>query len=189
MTPRLQHLEQIRQWFVLTISRVFQDATAIEEGAGGSPAWSQDCATFEVRLLSDEERQQVRAAQRPLRGAPVMELHGVVTELARRARVALAAVDLYDASPEEESLQERTLLLVERTERDLITAYKKAVLPKRQGGMFGNVMANHNPGAAAGTGPRAHSLLCMHCGAPRLSDQDFECPYCGQHMAIKEEMS
>ncbi len=184
MTPLLQHLVQLRQWFSQSVTWIFREATAVTEPAGGSPGWAQVLATYEVAAISDQERQQVRAAQRPERGAPVMEVHAVITAVARRARAALKGLDMWDAPPDEESHLDQSMMLIERTERELITAYKLAVLPKRQGGMFGNVMANHDPaGAAATSGPRAHSLTCVHCGAPRLSEQDFECPYCGNHMA------
>lgn len=184
MTPRLQHLVQLRQWFSQSVAWIFREATSVAEPAGGSPGWGQVLATYEVSAISDPERQQVRAAQRPERGAPVMEVHAVVTTVARRARGALKGIDMWDAPPDEESHFDQSMMLIERTERELIAAYKQAVLPKRQGGMFANVMASQRPAAsAADAGPRAHSLTCVHCGAPRLSDKDFECPYCGNHMA------
>ncbi len=161
---------------------------SIEEGAGSSPGWGQVCTYFGVPLISDEERGQVRAAQRPIRGAPVMEVHSVVGVVVQRARVSLNGVSLDEAPPEVEMFYEQLRLLFERTERELIAAYRRAVLPQRHG-MFGNVMAHHDPSGTAPAGPRAYSLTCRHCGAPRLSDEDFECPYCGQNMANKEDFS
>ena len=187
MTGLADHLAQLRQWFVQSIAWAFKEAAAVELGAGSSPGWAQVLAQYEVAEISDEERGQVRAAQRPLRGAPVMELHAVVGAVIQRARTSLFSVDLDGASPEVESSHERLRMLLERTEGELIIAYKRAVLPRRQG-MFGNVMAHHASDAAS-VGPTAHSLTCNHCGAPRLSDADFQCPYCGQHMAGEDPSS
>ncbi len=182
MINRLQQLGQLQDWFVQSLTWIYGQAVAVEQGAGSSPGWQQALATFDVAPISDQERQQVRAAQRPIKGAPVMELHAVITAVIQRTRHSLHSIDLDDAKPLEESMFERLRMLLDRTENELITAYKRAVLPQRQGGMFGNVLASHTPSAAP-AGPAAHSLTCQHCGAPRLSDRDFECPYCGQHMA------
>src|SRR5690606_30536075 len=121
-----------------------------------------------------------RRLQQPLRGAPVMELSQMIASLVAQGRRSLHAVPL-DGSPAAESALEQLRMLLDRTEREAVEAYKRAVLPKRQG-MFGNVLAHHKAGPAA-TAPGAHIFCCRTCGAPRLTERDFNCPFCGNHMA------
>lgn len=186
MSAQHQHLEQLRTWFSQTIGRAYQTAWGVAEPAGATAEWQQICAYFGVPLLSDQERGEVRAAQRPTRGAAVMELSQVISAIVRQARVSLMSVDTSEAHPNTQSLQEQLRMLFERTERETVDAYKRAVLPQRVG-MFGNVMAHHDGAAKQHTDAIAHSLLCRTCGAPRLNTTDFICPFCNQHMANPEQ--
>lgn len=182
MSSKQQKVEEIRDWFSQSIQHVFETAYGIEEPAGTSEGWQAVCAQYGVTPIDDEERQQVRAAQKPTRGAPVMELGPVVEEICRQGRVALNRIDVWEAPQEAKTLHERLGNLFSRTNNELVGAYKKAVLPKPAGGMFGNVFASHDPSKKAKSGPSAHTLRCKTCGAPRLSDQDFTCAFCQNEM-------
>ncbi len=181
MSAALAHLESLRQWLSHSLAAIFREAIAIEQPAGSSPTWLQACQFHGVPPLSDAERDEVRRAQSPLRGAPVMELSQMVTSVVRQAHQSLRAV-VRDDSPAVESALEKLKMLLDRTEREAVDAYKRAVLPKRQG-MFANVLAHHDAGASTAFSGGAHTLLCGTCGAPRLNDRDFNCPFCGNHMA------
>jgi len=181
MASRQQRLEELGDWFARSIRTVFETAYAIEEPAGVSDAWRAVCEQHGVTPIDDEERQQVRAAQRPLRGAPVMEMVPIVSEICRQGRVALNRIDVWEEGQEAKTLHERLGNLFGRTDRELVGAYKKAVLPK-PGGMFANVLASHDPSKKTKGGASAHSLRCKTCGAPRLNDEDFTCAFCDNPM-------
>ncbi len=114
-----------------------------------------------------------------------MEVAQVISAIVDQAKVSLGHVDPTGVSPELASVHDKLRRLIERTEREVVEAYKRAVLPKRVG-MFANALAHHDASAAPAGAPSAHALLCMTCGAPRLSDADFSCPFCNQHMAKPE---
>jgi hypothetical protein len=179
---KIEQLDQIWVQFRTAVAEAFRTAHEVEQPAGVTPQWQALCARYGVALLPDEERQQVLSAQRPLRGAAAMELHGVIKELCREHRIATKAIDAWDAGSDVEYKHQALLNLIERTERELLDAYRGAVLPKRQG-MFGNLFAAGAPQAAAPVKAGAYTLSCRWCGAPRLSDKDFTCAYCGQQMA------
>lgn len=179
MSHALAHLDALRQWLAQSLAAIFREAFAIEQPAGSSPNWLQACQFHGVPPLSDAERDEVRRAQSPLRGAPVMELSQMVGSVLRQARRSLHAVPP-DDSPAAESAHEKLRMLLDRSEREVVDAYKRAVLPKRQG-MFANVRAHHVAGASFAGG--SHTLCCGNCGAPRLAERDFNCPFCGNHMA------
>jgi hypothetical protein len=179
---KIEQLDGIWVQFRAAITEAFSTAYAVDSPAGVSPEWEALCARYGVALLPDEERQQVLAAQKPLRGAAAMELLAVVKDLCREHRIAVKAIDVWDTGSATEHKHQALLNLIERTERELLDAYRGAVLPKRQG-MFGNLFAAGAPQAPAQVAPAAYTLSCRWCGAPRLSDQDFTCAYCGQQMA------
>jgi rubrerythrin len=182
VSASLTHLQALRAWFAQNMAAIFREALAIDEPAGHSPAWQQACAYHQVPLMSDEEREQVRRLQKPIRGAAVMELSQMVSSVVRQARSSLHAVP-NDGSQEAETALDQLRQLLDRSEQQSVDAYKRAVLPKRKG-MFGNVLAHHDDDApAAMATPSTHTLCCRTCGAPRLNDQDFNCPFCGNHMA------
>ncbi|MCD6499635.1 MAG: hypothetical protein J7M25_15195 [Deltaproteobacteria bacterium] len=162
------------------IREVFQKAREVDQPAGTTPGWARFCERYGVSALSDEERQEVLRAQNPTRGAAVMEFFDLVHRLCtdHRARVRQTCRGVDDDDVERQC--RRLLNLVERTERELVDAYRRAVLPPRQG-MFANVFAGAS-GASARPGPSSAALTCRHCGAPRLSVDDLECAYCGQKM-------
>lgn len=183
MSASLAHLNALRGWLAQNAAAIFREALAIDEPAGSSPGWQAACQYHGVPISSDQERGEIRRLQQPLRGAPVMELSQMVASLVRQARRSLHAVP-HDGSPAVESTLEQLRMLLDRTEREAVEAYKRAVLPKRQG-MFGNVLAHHQAGATATAAPSAHIFCCRTCGAPRLAERDFNCPFCGNHMAAE----
>jgi hypothetical protein len=175
-------LEQLREDLTRGIRQIFFTAMAVEEPAGRSEEWAALCAHYGVALVSDAERDQIRAAQKPLRGAPVMEFRAVVERLARWMRVETKKVNVFDAPSDVERMHDKMLLLLDRIERELVTSYSGEVLPKRQG-MFGNVMAHHDPNKKpVWDSSRAHALTCRHCGAPRLKAGDLVCAFCDRNM-------
>lgn len=176
-------LEQLHAWFARAIGAAFCEALAIPEPAGGSPAWARACDEHGVPLISEQARAEVRAAQRPIRGAPVMELAQVVTAIVGATRAHLEHVAV--AAPAEIARRDGLRRLLERADREVIEAYKRVVLPRRAG-MFANVLAHHDASARAPAlgVPGADALLCQTCGAPRLGDRDLECAFCGNHMAV-----
>jgi len=178
----IEQLDGIWVQFRTAIAEAFRTAYGVETPAGVTPEWQALCARYGAAPLSDEERQQVLSAQKPLRGAAAMELLPVVKEICRTHRIATKKVDTWDHGSQAEWKQQALLNLIERTEKELLDAYRNAVLPKRQG-MFGNVFATGTPQPRAQTAPSANTLSCRWCGAPRLSDKDFTCVYCGQQMA------
>jgi hypothetical protein len=164
------------------LAETFDTAYAIEEPAGSSAAWQAICSRWGVRLLPESERDEIRAGQRPLRGAPILEVREVVVAVVFAARHSLRTIDAFsdDAADAE---KDRLLRITQRAEGELVDAYSRAVLPKRKS-MFANATAHVTPGGASAVpAVAAHSLRCRHCGAPRFSDKDFECVFCGQQMA------
>ncbi|MFH2007166.1 MAG: hypothetical protein ABI333_11315 [bacterium] len=177
-----QQIDGIWIQFRAQLGDAFKTAYEVEEGAGSSAAWQALCAQWNVALISEEERRQVRAAQKPLRGAPAMELLAVTKNIVSLHRIALKKIDAWDVGQGVESKYDRLMALLERTDNELLTAYRNAVLPK-QGGMFGNVFVGAQPGAKpASTAPAVVTLTCRGCGAPRLSAKDFTCAYCDQQL-------
>jgi hypothetical protein len=172
-------LEQLHGWLARAIGAAFCEALAVSEPAGSSPAWARTCAEHGVAAISEQARVEVRRAQRPLRGAPVMELAQVVTAIVRAARAHLEHVLV--SGPAETSRRDKLKRLLDRADREVIEAYKRVVLPRRAG-MFANVLAHHG-GAPAAAAPSAEVLLCQTCGGPRLGERDLECAFCGNHMA------
>lgn len=175
-------LTQLHDWHRTAITEAFNTAYAVEQGAAMTPEWQALLTRYEVPPLSDEERHQVQTAQRPLRGAAVMEFLSVVQIIVKNTRIAVKQVKVFNEPDAVEKQHERLLRLLERTERELVNAYKGAVLPKAQG-MFANVFHGHDPQAAARyKSAGARTLTCRGCGAPRLSEKDFDCAYCGQKL-------
>jgi len=182
MSTRLERIRFDGEALQRFLAAAFDAAYAIEEPAGSSDIWAAVCARWGVRLLPETEREQIRAGQRPLRGAPILELREVVVAVVFAARHSLRTVDTFndDAADAE---KDRMLRITQRAESELVEAYSRAVLPKRKG-MFANATAHVQAGAAPlMPAVAAHSLRCRHCGAPRFSDKDFECVFCGQQMA------
>jgi hypothetical protein len=175
----LGHLEALQRWIAQSIAGVFREALAIEDPAGSSPGWQTLCAQMGVPPLDADEREQVRAAQKPLRGAPILELAEVMKVVVRQARKSLALVDSSQGGAVE-SGYEKLRMLLDRTERECVDAYKRAVLPRRRG-MFDHVLDHQSktPAFAGGT----HILCCRTCGAPQLLEREFVCPFCGNHVA------
>ena len=183
MSAYLSHLHSLRHWLTSSLAAVFREALAIEQPAGSSPGWLAACQYHRIAPIDEAERETIRRGQKPLRGAPVMELSQMVTSVVRQARQTLHAVPSY-GSPAGESALEQLRILLDRVDREVVEAYKLAVLPKRQG-MFGNVLAHHQESSTPSAAPSAHVFTCRTCGAPRLSPRDFNCPFCGNHMATE----
>ena len=175
----LQHLAQLRHWVSQSVAGVFREAIGIDEPAGSSPGWQTMCAHMGVALIDAPTRQQIIANQKPLRGAPIMEVAEVMKVVVLQAKRSLAVVDP-GMGGAVESTHEKLRMLIERTEQEALGAYKRAVLPKRRG-MFDHVLDHKKdaPAFAGGT----HILTCKTCGAPQLKEQEFTCPFCGNHMS------
>lgn len=181
MNTRLERVRRDGEALQRFLAETFDTAYAIDEPAGTSAEWEAVCARWGVNLLPDAEREQIRAGQRPLRGAPILEVREVVVAVVFATRHSLRTLDAFsdDAADAE---KDRLLRITQRAEGELVDAYSRAVLPKRKG-MFANATANVTAGAApAMPAIAAHSLRCQHCGAPRFCDKDFECVFCGQQM-------
>ncbi len=162
------------------IAQAFDAAYSVEEPAGLSSDWQAQCTRWGVEHISEQERQQVRAAQKPLRGAAVMELLGVIKAIVTRHRIEAKKIDTWEAQSAVDARRNRLLSLLDRTDDELITAYRTAVLP-RPGGMFAHALAGASPRPAQ-TGPSTTTLSCRGCGAPRLSPRDLICAYCDQQL-------
>jgi hypothetical protein len=162
------------------VAEAFTTAHDVAEPAGTSAAWQALCERHGAPLISDAERMQVLAAQRPLRGVPAMELQPVVKAICREHRIACKKIDVWDAGSSVESKHQSLMSLIERTETELLTAYRGAVLPK-PGGMFAHVFSGGAPAAQQTT--RATAITCKACGGPRLSDRDLTCAYCATPFA------
>lgn len=177
-----ERIDEVWIRFRAEVTEAFRIAYEVEEPAGSTPAWEALLARHGIAPLPAEERAQVRTLQRPLRGAPAMELFPVVQKVCREHRIALKRIDVWDAGSAVEYKHQSLLNLFERTEQELLAAYRNAVLPKRQG-MFAHVLSSGAPQAGAFKAASTSTITCRWCGAPRLSDQDFLCAYCGQQMA------
>ena len=178
MSRALERVLEQRRRLTTEVTRAFDAAHAVEEPAGGSPEWLVCCERWGVTPVDDIEREQIRKAQRPTRGAPVLELDRVLREISRVVRVETTRIDPSIEAREADGEQERLLRLTERVVDEVVTAYRGAVLPKAQG-MFGNVFAHHGGAqASASTGAASYSLRCKTCGAPRMKSDDFQCAFC-----------
>ena len=164
------------------IAQAFDAAHGVEEPAGTSDAWQAQLAGSGVEPISDTERQQVLAAQRPLRGAPAMELVEVIKVICRAHRIELKKVDTWDAPGVADARHGALMNLIDRTDKEVLTAYRNAVLPKPTG-MFGNVFASTSTPATAHQSASAAAISCEACGGPRLSPSDYSCAYCGTQYA------
>jgi hypothetical protein len=177
-----QQIDAIWIAFRDQVGEAFRAAHEVAEPAGRSPAWQQVCARWNVALISDAERQQVRAAQRPLRGAAVMELQEVTSRIVGLHRAAVKRIDPWDAGAAVESKHQRLVNLIDRTESELLQAYRDAVLPKAAG-MFANVFVGTSGSPRPATqGASSYTITCRWCGAPRLSARDLMCGYCDQSL-------
>jgi len=174
-------LSRLKQAFTNAVAGVFDTAHGVEEGAGVSAQWRQYCERYQVSLLDDTERAQVRVAQRPVRGAALMEVQDVITAVVKEYRIALKGINVWDAPREVELFHEKFLTLLERTSNEFLSAYKKAVLPK-PAGMFANVFSAQQTVSQSPSSPTAVTLRCKNCSAPRLNDRDFVCAYCDEQM-------
>ena len=184
MSQRAQQITALRGDFTRSIAEAFDAACAIEQPAGTSSAWEAICARYQVALSSSQEREQIRAAQRPTRGAPIMELRDVVVAICKQVRPQLKRLDATLGSPEERRVWNELYRLIDRAERELVNLYKRHVLPPTTGGLFANVLAHAGTtGSAAASKGSANLLRCRHCGAPRMNENnDFMCEFCEQHM-------
>jgi hypothetical protein len=175
----LEHLQALRRWICQSVGGVFHEAADVVEPAGTSPGWQALCARMGVSAIDDAERAQVRAAQKPLRGVPVMEFAAVMKAVVHQARQSLAMVNPH-AGGVVESTYEQVRIMLDRTERESVAAYKRAVLPKPRG-MFDHVLDSKSQTPAFAGG--ANILYCRTCGAPQLQEREVVCPFCGNHVS------
>jgi hypothetical protein len=178
----IEQIDAIWVRFREQIAEAYKAAYEVDEPAGNSPAWQALCARCGVEHISDTERAQVIAAQKPLRGAPAMELVAVVKVLCRENRIRLKKVDTWDASNVADARHGALMNLIDRTDKELLSAYRGEVLPKPTG-MFGNVFATPSTTASSHQASTASAITCKACGGPRLSPNDYTCAYCGNQFA------
>ncbi len=176
-----ERIDEVQSELRALVTEAFDVAYAIEEPAGTSDAWDAICARFAIERLEPSQRPGVLATQRPHRGAPVFELHNVAKTIEAQSRRALKKIDVWDAPGPVERAHESLRRFIERMPDELLSAYKKAVLPERKG-MFANVLTHQTAGKGQPTGGSAHALRCTTCGAPRLDAESFECGFCGNDM-------
>jgi hypothetical protein len=182
MSPTLAKIVELRRALRSAVSEAFDAAMAIDEPAGTSPSWEALCQRHGVSLISEAERGEVIAAQRPLFGAPFMEFRLVVESIVNATRPRARALWNITSSDHEVRTQgERLVRSLDRTEVELGTLYKGAVLPKA-GGMFANAMSLVGNAPAQRARPAVSTLKCKNCGAPRMKTADFVCQFCDQSM-------
>jgi hypothetical protein len=176
---RREQVEYITTTLRQGITQIFDTAIAVDEPAGTNPEWDALRDHYGVTAIDETERDEIRAATKPTRGAALMELSQTVKSLVFWARRETKRVDVWDDSPETKVLHARLEGLVDRVDDELERAYRGAVLPAR-GGMFGNVMAHHDASAPKPKWHKSQALVfkCKNCGAPKLSKTDTECPFC-----------
>ncbi len=180
---RRERVEQVLGSLRQGVTQIFDTALSVDEPAGTNAEWDALRAHYGVAPITDPEREQVRAAQKPTRGAALMEVSQTVKSLCVWARreAKRIDIDIIDDPPEMRVLHARLVGLVDRVDNEIGSAYRAAVLPARQG-MFGNVLMHHDPNAPK---PKWHksqaaAFKCKNCGAPKLSKSDTECAFCGQ---------
>ncbi len=180
----LERVETLGAQLKTAIAQVFDCAITIEEGAGTSHQWQALCAHWGVHSVSEQEREEIRVAQKPERGAPVMEVGAVIEAIVKWARIEAKRIDTWDDPHEVRVAHEKLSRLVDRIADELGASYRNLVLPPRRG-MFGNVLAHHDAAAKKNAWEKAHAhtMRCRHCGAPRLRDADLTCAFCDQSMA------
>jgi hypothetical protein len=180
---RRQRVEQVTKTLREGITQIFDTAMSVDDPAGTNAEWDALRNHYGVAAISDAEREQVRAAQSPTRGAALMELSQTVKSLCTWARreTKRIDIDIIDDPPELRVMHQRLVGLVDRVDDELGSAYRAAVLPARKG-MFGNVLIHHDASAPKPKWHKSQTLVfkCKNCGAPKLSKTDTECPFCGR---------
>ncbi len=176
-------LELLHEQLLAAVTYAFETAYAVDEGCGTSPEWAALCGQWGVELIDETQRNEARAAQRPLRGAPLMEFEELVRSMVKGIRRETKKVDTWDDPHDVRVMKDRLDHLIGRIEGELSGLYRAEVLPKRQG-MFANATMHHDGAQKSSWDKaRAHVFKCKTCGGPRLKASDTICPYCDNPMA------
>ena len=178
MLSAADRLRELEGWLGKQVGDALSASLEIETPAGSSAAWSTICSQFSVTETDAESRVREAAATGMLRGAPVDELYAVLSAIASEGERRLEAIDYGDDGPQQRRW-ERLRSLLGRIRDETIKAYRKRVFPKKKS-MFGAAMASAT-GKKASSDERntdAFVMRCQNCGAPRLSQADFNCEYC-----------
>lgn len=170
-------LEVLERWLGTAVGEALEAALGVEAPNGTTPAWQAILTRWGVSPTADEVRERLARTTGMRFGAPVGELHDVLTAVAEQAEPRLRAIDW----PLDDALQHRRAERLQRTIGELrestLALYRQRVLPKR--GMFAQARAaaGHGP---VGKGParEAFVLRCSGCGAPRVREDHLRCDYC-----------
>ncbi|MBI5548661.1 MAG: hypothetical protein HY901_32670 [Deltaproteobacteria bacterium] len=171
-------------WLGSAVGDAFTTALRVGEPAGHSPEWMQVLEQHGVQATPDDERRRILTATPLTHGAPVGELSAVLERIAERAQIALNAIEYPDDAAQAARWERMRMRIGDLRERTT-AAYRKRVMPRRS--MFAVAMESARAGAAAAPhGRQAFVLRCPRCRAPRLSDSDLTCVYCGADLGSGE---
>lgn len=170
-------LEDLERWLGTAVGEALETALSVEAPNGTTPAWQAILNRWDVSPTADEAREGLARTTGMRFGAPVGELHDVLTIIAEQADPRLRAIDW----PLDDALQQRRAERLQGTISGLrdstLALYRQRVLPKR--GMFAQAFAaaGHGP---VGKGPAREALVmrCRACGAPRVREDHLRCDYC-----------
>lgn len=182
-------LDSLQSWLGKEVGEAFVAAMEIGVPCGSSARWQGILQGAGVSPSPADQNERAAKSSGQLRGAPPDEFYEVLGKIVSRAEERIRLISPEEAS--QERRWERLRGVIGRLREETIAAYRKRVMPKRQGGMFGAAMAAAKakagtPVAAARQG-EAFVMRCDTCGAPRLKDDVFVCEYCDTPYAGKPE--
>jgi hypothetical protein len=176
-----ENLDQLEAWLGTSVGDAYTTALKIAEPSGSSPAWEEILKAQDVQPSPPGERARAAAATGQLRGAPPDELFEVLDAIAKKADKKLNRVDYPDDGASERRWR-RLQGVIGRLRDETLAAYRKQVMPKKKGGMFGAALASAKAKQGKPVAPERKSesfvMRCEKCGAPRLKNDDFVCEYC-----------
>jgi len=170
-------LEVLERWLGTAVGEALEAALGVEAPNGTTPAWQAILTRWGVSPTADEVRERLARTTGMRFGAPVGELHDVLTAVAQQAEPRLRAIDWpLDDAPQHRRA-ERLQRAIGELRESTLALYRQRVLPKR--GMFAQAFAAAGKGPA-GKGParEAFVLRCSACGAPRVREDHLRCDYC-----------
>ncbi len=185
--------EQQLGWLEASLGRAVGDAfaaaLAVEEPAGGSPEWSQILQIWSISPIPDDERHRARNATGMTHGAPADEVYAVLTRIGEWATSHLPSHYLpnnYDVDGPLERRRDKLRTRIDELRNEWLARYKKQVMPAPAGGMFAHAMAAAQSGSqAVSVARRTVILRCQNCAGPRLTEDLYECEFCGHHLGEK----
>lgn len=187
------HLIELGENLDADIAAVLNVARAIAQAGGDSPEWREILTKFEIGAMPAKEKSQEVSRLKANRGASIEEVLLVCEKLiviARRELVKIESQTRLMDVPESEALeieQEEIQSQCERFEDRIdslldqrMAEYKNSVIPKKS--MFGGIKKRALEKKKEVTAAKQRSgftLKCKNCGAPRMSEAEFECGFCG----------